>query len=156
MEAGQVSVPGSDESLRTMQCGPVCIKTELSTPSLHQLPSRPICSGNRRIPGQSAGLRLSSIHLDRQMPPENTPGRFNSGAGSPGMAISAMVSMATGDAVRTPCPSANSHESSERPFQQEPPPASKEATATSRLESVRRTCSQLVNSNRASDIATAG
>ena len=159
MDAGQFCVSQSDVHLRPMQGGPVCIETELSTSPLHQLASRPVLSGNRRIPGQleeSTGVCFSPIFPDREVPQENTTRGFNSGSDSPCVAIPSLVSLVARDDLRNSCPSANPHRSPERPLQQESPPPGEEATTTSRLESVRKSCSLSGISDRASVVIAAG
>ena len=101
---------------------------------------------------------LSSICPDRQVPTEDTPGGFDSGADCSSLVLPIMVPMAPGDAGLPSSPSAGLQESAARPFQQGSPSACHcQGTATaSRLESIRRTCSLSGISERTSDIITAG
>ena len=159
MAIEQVSVPGSDEPLWPVECGSLHNEAELSTPSLHQLAARPIRSSNGCFQDPMdghPGICLSSICPDRQVPTEDTPGGFDSGADSSSLALPIMVPMAPGDAGLPSSPSAGLQEFAARPFQQGPPSACQGTATASHLESVRRTCSLSGISERTSDIITAG
>ena len=119
METRQVSVSES------MQRGSLCIEAELLIPTLYQLATRPICNRDRCFPDPLDGLPVLCLHSicpHRQMSSEFMPEGFNSGVGSPGMALPVMVSLAPGDAHFVTSLPTNSQESPEGLFQQGPPP----------------------------------